>query len=40
VSDSTPPIELLLRVGANERVKLGERVDLSCKPGDLILLAK
>jgi spermidine/putrescine transport system ATP-binding protein len=40
VSESTPPVALLLRVGADDPVKPGTRVDLSCRPADLIVLTR
>jgi spermidine/putrescine transport system ATP-binding protein len=40
VSQSTPPVQLILRVGADEPVKLRQQVDLYCRPADLILLTK
>jgi spermidine/putrescine transport system ATP-binding protein len=38
VSQSMPPVPLVLRAGADELVKPREYVDLYCKPSDLILL--
>jgi spermidine/putrescine transport system ATP-binding protein len=38
VSQSMPPVPLVLRAGADEAVKPREYVDLYCKPSDLILL--
>ena len=38
VSDSMPPVQMILRIGTEEGVKLREHVDLYCRPADLILL--
>jgi spermidine/putrescine transport system ATP-binding protein len=38
VSDSMPPVQMILRVGNEEEVKVKEHVDIYCRPVDLILL--
>jgi spermidine/putrescine transport system ATP-binding protein len=38
VSDSMPPVQMILRIGTEEGVKLREHVDIYCRPADLILL--
>jgi spermidine/putrescine transport system ATP-binding protein len=40
VSESSPPVALLVRVGADEPVKPGVRIDLSCRPADIIVLTR
>ena len=38
VSDSMPPVQMILRIGTEEGVKLREHVEVYCRPADLILL--
>jgi spermidine/putrescine transport system ATP-binding protein len=38
VSESVPPVELVIRIGTDEQVTVGARADIYCKPADLILL--
>jgi spermidine/putrescine transport system ATP-binding protein len=38
VSDSMPPVQMILRIGTEESVKLREHVEVYCRPADLILL--
>jgi spermidine/putrescine transport system ATP-binding protein len=38
VSDSMPPVQMILRIGTDEGIKLREHVDIYCRPADLILL--
>jgi spermidine/putrescine transport system ATP-binding protein len=38
VSDSMPPVQMILRISNEEGVKLREHVDIYCRPADLILL--
>ena len=38
VSDSMPPVQMILRIGTEEGVKLREHIEVYCRPADLILL--
>jgi spermidine/putrescine transport system ATP-binding protein len=38
VSDSMPPVQMILRIGTEEGVKLREHAEIYCRPADLIVL--
>jgi spermidine/putrescine transport system ATP-binding protein len=40
VSDSMPPVQMILRAPSQEGIRIKEHVDLYCRPADLILLAE
>jgi hypothetical protein len=40
VSDSMPPVQMILRVPSQEGIRIKEHVDLYCRPVDLVLLSE